>query len=146
MQRYTYSMGTWTQGNSAPAWNDSEEFATYIERIGYSTSHYRLGHEHGASIEIHTSSDAKSFYASVTPNGNDVYEVFLPDFPSLMLFLKDFGSAFSIFGIEVHQEETREMMGKLFNVYHGHDPYDICRECSPVEWKARQDRKASSQC
>ena len=144
MSRYTYSMGAWTQGNAAPDWEDNEDFHDYIARIGYSVVKCRLGNEHAACIDIHTSEDAKTFYASVSPDGNNVYEVFISDFPSLMLFLKDFGSTFSLLGIEIYQEEMREMVEKLFNAYHGHGAYDICKQCSPVEWQARQGRERAS--
>ncbi|CAN7327524.1 hypothetical protein LJR143_001639 [Pseudoxanthomonas sp. LjRoot143] len=144
MSRHTYSMGTWTKGSTAPDWDENEDFSAYIARIGYSQIMHRFGHEHGASIEIHNSTDGERFYASVSHDGSSVYEVFIPDFPSLMLFLKDFGSAFAVFGIESHQEETRAMLDKLFNVYHGHNAYDICSQCAPTEWRTRLDRKRSN--
>ena len=141
MHRFTYSMGTWTQGNSAPDWNEDEEFEDYLRRIGYSPVKNRIGHEFGSVIDIFTSSDENKFIASVSPDGSNVYEVFIQDFPSLMLFLKDFGSVFSLLAIEAHQSETRDMMEKLFNVYHGHAAHDICKQCAPSEWRLRQEKK-----
>ena len=141
---YAYSMGNWTEGSSAPEWENGEDFADYIVRIGYSPMKYRAGLEHGAEIEIYTSVDAKRFFASVSPDGNNCYDVFISDFPSLMLFIRDFASAFSILGIETHQAEMQGMIEKLFNAFHGHDAQGICSKCSPLEWRAQQDRRRST--
>lgn len=98
MVRFTYLQGQWTDGNTLPEWPENEEFSDYLSRIGYSTSKLTIGSEDGPSIEIYEASDSNSFYANVCPSGGTCYEVFLPDFPSLMLFLKDFGTTFSALG------------------------------------------------
>lgn len=137
MFRYTYSKGQWTNGNDLPQWSDDEEFSAYLERIGYSSPKLTIGSEHGSSIEIFESSDSGSFYASVAPMDTTCYEVFLPDFPSLMLFLKEFGPAFSALSSERNQSDILSLLEKIFRVYHGHAAYEICKQCDPQEWENR---------
>jgi hypothetical protein len=99
MSLYTYTKGEWTDGNDLPKWDDSEDFSAYLYRIGYSPSKLCVGSEHGSCIVLYESFDASSFYAIVAPLGGKCYEVFLPDFPSMMLLLKDFGPIFSALNI-----------------------------------------------
>ncbi len=136
MSRFTYSQGQWTDGNDLPEWSDNEEFSEYLARIGYSSSKLIVGSEHGSCIEIYEASDSKSFYASVAPSGSTCYEVFLPDFPSLMSFLKDFGQVFSAINSECDQREILSLLEKLFRAHHGHAAHEICRRCAPQEWEA----------
>lgn len=141
MSRYTYSKGQWADGNDLPQWFENEEFSEYLKRIGYLSPKLSAGSEHGPSIEIYESSDGSSFYASVSPIGTTCYEVFLPDFPSLMLFLKEFGSAFSALNSESNQSEILSLLEKLFRAYHGHAAYDICKLCDPHGWEDHLKRR-----
>lgn len=141
MFRFTYTRGEWTDGNELPEWSENEEFAAYLSRIGYSSSKLTAGSEHGSCIEVYESSDGSSFYSSVAPAGSTCYEVFLPDFPSLMLFLKEFGAVFSALSAEEEQREILSLLEKLFRVYHGHDAHAICNECDPAEWQANLKRR-----
>ena len=141
MSRYTYTKGQWTDGNDLPEWADNEDFSEYLDRVGYSPAKLCVGSEHGSCIDIYESSDLGSFYASVAPLGGTCYEVFLPDFPSLMLFLKDFGPIFSALNIESDQSEILKLLEKLFRAYHGHEAYAICKQCDPTGWEANIKRR-----
>lgn len=141
MFRFTYTRGQWADGIDLPAWADDEEFSAYLHRIGYSSCRLCVGDEHGSSLELYESSDGSSFYANVTPMGSACYEVFLPDFPSLMLFLKEFGPAFSLLNTESRQHEILSLLEKLFQAYHGHDAYELCKQCDPRGWEANLKRR-----
>lgn len=143
MSRYTYTRGTWSDGTQLPEWTDNEEFREYLDRIGYRTLALTIGAEHGSSIEIYEARNGGSFYANVTPCGSNCYEVFLPDFPSLMHFMKEFGAVFSAIGIESDQRDLLNGFEKVFRAYHGHDAHSVCRECAPDEWERRaREREA----
>lgn len=141
MSRFTYLRGQWTDGHDLPEWAENEEFDAYLERIGYSSSKLCVGSEYGSSLDIYEAPDGSSFFVSAVPMGGACYEVFLPDFPSLMLFLKDFGSAFSMLSTEDSQREILSLLEKLFRVYHGHAAYEICKQCAPQEWEASVARR-----
>jgi hypothetical protein len=134
MSRFTFNRGSWEDGNSLPEWQDNEDFGAYLERIGYASSKASFGHEHGGQIEIYESSEKQSFYASVCPSGTSVFEVFLPDFPSMMMFLKDHAAAFSTESVNITQQETLNLLEKFFQFQHGHSAHSICQHCDPIGW------------
>jgi hypothetical protein len=136
MYRFTFNRGTWENSNSLPEWGDNEDFHAYLERIGYVSRSGFYGDEHGGNIEIYESSDADSFYASVCPSGGTVYEVFLPDFPSLMMFIRDHATVFSAESANSSQQEILKLLEKLFLLQHGHAATSICAQCDPAGWEA----------
>jgi hypothetical protein len=96
-----------------------------------------IGKEAWSSVELYESRDGATFYANVSPFGNQCFEVFVPDFPSLMMFIKEFAPAFAAINIESDQRGLIRSFDKLFRATHGHDVHSICRECAPEEWEAR---------
>jgi hypothetical protein len=143
--RFIFNRGIWEDSNSLPEWQDNEDFSDYLMRIGYSTVKSIFGHEHGSQIEIYESSDGRSFYASVCPSGNSVYDVLLPDFPSLMMFIREYATAFSSESSNFSQQEILNLLEKFFHLYHGHPARSICPKCDPVGWeesvRAREERR-----
>jgi hypothetical protein len=143
--RFTYKRGHWEDGSELPDWQDDEEFEDYLQRIGYGTVKTLFGNEHGSQIEIYESSSGSSFYASVSPSGGSVYEVFLPDFPSYMMFVRDHAAAFSAESANSHQQETYQLLETFFQIQHGHSAHSICPECDPAGWernaKASEERR-----
>lgn len=145
--RFTYKRGNWEDGSNLPEWQDNENFEDYLQRIGYSNVKALFGNEHGSQIEIYEASNGGSFYASVSPSGSSVYEVFLPDFPSYMMFVRDHAAAFSAESANFHQQETYQLLEKLFQIQHGHSAHSICPECDPAGWErnvtASKERRKS---
>jgi hypothetical protein len=119
MSRFTFKRGAWEDGNSLPEWKDDEDFGAYLERIGHASSKTMFGHEDGGHIEIYESSDGRSFYATVCPSGGSVHEVFLPDFPSMMMFVKDYGTPFSAESVNFRQQESLALLEKSFELKQG---------------------------
>ena len=144
--KFTFSRGNWGDTNSLSEWNDGEEFEDYLGRIGFSTVAGSFGHRDGGQIELYeSSSNNGSFYASVCPSGGNVYEVYLPDFPSMMMFVRDYATAFSAESINCLQQEVLSILEKQFQVQHGHPAHTICHKCDPVGWeanlRAREERQ-----
>ena len=73
--------------------------------------------------------------------GGTCYEVFHPDFPCLMLFMKEFGSAFSLLNVENQQQAIFSPLEKLFRVYQGHAAFELCKKCDPKGWEANLKRR-----
>ena len=148
MTRFTFNRGNWEDGNNLPAWGENEEFEDYLKRIGYSGSKLSIGDEDSSEIEIFESTDGKTFYSNISPSGSTCFEVFLPDFPSLMMFIKDHGSAFSTHATNGLQQEILSVLEKFFQIEHGHPAHNICEVCDPKGWErnvqfqaARRKRK-----
>lgn len=112
MGNYTYNNGVWETGAAIQDWKEGEEFEDFLKKNKYSqkvTKSY--GCEGLENLEIYSGiGDEKSFLASVCPLGDEIYIVKLPDFPSLMMFLKDYSSFFEI---EDLKEKLAEILKKV---------------------------------
>ncbi len=137
MVKFTFNRGAWDAGHTLPDWQDGEDNISYVARLGYSTVGATYGTEFGGEIEIYEAHDSQSFYALVSPTGNTSFEVFLPDFPSYMLFMKEYVTAFAAGGADATQKDIMALLSKFFQAEHGHDESDICSRCDPVGWKRR---------
>ncbi|MCI5135763.1 MAG: hypothetical protein D3920_11975 [Candidatus Electrothrix sp. AW2] len=123
---------------------DDEGFDDYLDRIGFNKSTTTFGEESISQIEIYESSDGKSFYVvvSLSGDGSISCNVYLPDFPSLMMFIKDYASAFSEQSSHSTMQEMLLILERLFQIDHGHSANSICPQCDPEGWKVvRQFRK-----
>lgn len=141
MSKFTFNRGTWEDGNPLPEWKDEEEFDAYLNRAGYRTYKTTYGDTESSQIEVYAASENNTFYANVSPAGDLCYEVYLPDFPSLMIFLKDYSGIFSTASANDSLQQMLSLQQKLFHASHGHDAYISCQECDPTGWKI-QERSA----
>ena len=141
MNYLTFNRGTWEDSYPFPEWMDDESFNDYLDRIGFNTSTIDFGEEFSSQIEIYESSDGKSFYAAVSLSGDAVScNVYLPDFPSLMMFIKDYASAFSEQSSHSTMQEMLLILERLFQIHHGHSANSICPQCDPEGCKAIQEK------
>lgn len=143
---FTFNRGSWEDGSPLPEWEDGEDSDGYLRRISFTGERTLFGHQHGGNLEIYESSDGESFFAFVCPSGGRVFEVYLPDFPSFMMFIRDHAGVFAAESTNVTQEQTYALLQKLFQVQHGHAADRICPECDPEEWKAREERLSKQKC
>ena len=122
MTRFTFIRGTWKDGGiDLPEWNEDEEHQEYLKRIGYDSYKTTFGNEGDNSLEIYRSLKGNSFYASICPLTDEkLFEVFLPDFPSLMMFLKNYAGVFLLLSMNDKQLEIQSILEKMFQVQHGH--------------------------
>ena len=97
MNYLTFNRGTWEDSYPFPEWMDDEYTDDYLDRIGFNRYTTTFGEESISQIEIYESSDGKSFYAAVSlsEDASISCNVYLPDFPSLMIFIKDYASGWS---------------------------------------------------
>lgn len=142
--RYTFKRGEWSSGCSLQDWVDSEGFDDYLRRINFKTSPIDFGGEGLSQIQIYESNDRAVFLAHVCLQNDNVYEVFLPDFPSMMMFVRDHAAAFSVETANTYQHEMLQIVQKLFHAIHGHDAFNICKECDPHEWQRRLNKASKA--
>ncbi|MCL1861885.1 MAG: hypothetical protein FWG52_10230 [Proteobacteria bacterium] len=142
-RKFTFNRGSWEDTNPLPDWQDGEDFDDFVTRIGFSTIANTFGYdEERGLIEIYESTTGKgSFYANATPFGSSVYEVFLPDFPSMMMFIKDFAAVFFAKSSSYLQYDILSILEKQFQAQHGHSAYDVCPKCDPHSWEILRARK-----
>jgi hypothetical protein len=137
MSKFTYRRGTWEDGYTLPEQGDDEEFDTYRTRIGYASSPTRFGHADSNQFELYGHPDG-SFLADVSFTHSHCFEVFLPDFPSAMLFIRDHAAGFSLDESNITHREVLTLLEKLFQAQHGHASHEICAKCDPEGWEKRQ--------
>lgn len=136
---YTYTRGEWTSGSTLPEWIGTEEFDDYLRRIKFKTTPMRFGGDELSQIQVYESEEKPIFMAEVTLTGN-IYNVYLPDFPSMMMFVRDHAAAFSVEAANSYQQEILQIMQKFFQAVHGHDALNICKECDPHGWQIHMDK------
>jgi len=135
MNKFTFNRGIWEKGQELPEQMENEEHFDYLERVGYSTNSVSYGTEGRERLEIFENQANHTFFALISPTGQKSFKVYIPDFPSYMLFIKDYGSSFAANGADSTQKEIMETLGKLFRAEHGHDWSEMCHLCDPVAWR-----------
>lgn len=135
--RFTYNRGSWSNECMITDWKDDEEFEDYLRRINFSTLPMDFGEEDSSQIQVYESENGNGFLANVCLSSGSIYEVYLPDFPSLMMFIKDHAAAFSAKSSNFLQKEMLNILEKFFQSEHGHNTYEVCHRCDPVEWNRR---------
>lgn len=142
MSSFTFKRGIWSEGAGVLEINEEEDFSDYLKRIKYSVTKFTFGEEEeGSLIEIHESEESGAFLACVTL-GEKWYLVAIPDFPSVMMFIRDFGTPFATEASNFSQRESLRIQEKLFHAEHGHYSYLACDKCDPRA--AEQERKFSA--
>lgn len=143
MRKFTFTRGQWTDGHSLPEWEDdgTEDHSAYVRRIGYSSMPCGIETPDMTDpvFEAYSHNTDETFLAFISPDRSSIYEVYLPDFISLMMFLKDYAPALGALESAANQVEIVETLRKLFLLYHGHESYKPCPRCSPLEWKQNEE-------
>jgi hypothetical protein len=104
---YTYNRGEWIETNSVfPKFED--DFGDWLESIGYESDVTTTsGSECSSNYVIHASkAKPTTYYAELSLNGHDCDDILIADFPSLMMFIRDYSSAFSLESIRQDIEQT----------------------------------------
>jgi len=119
MSAFTFDNGQWLPLFPLPEILGNEEHSDYLARIGYDSIKLLIGHQHGSSIEIYETKNNESFYVIVTPVISNCYDIYIPNFPSLMMFIKDYAPAFSQITIQQTLEELTTLSEKFFKLNYG---------------------------
>lgn len=137
MSKFTYRRGRWEDGHSLPEQGEDEEFDAYRARTGYTSSPTRFGHVDSNQFELYGHNNG-TFLADVTFTHSHCFEVFLPDFPSAMLFIRDHAAGFALDEANITHRDVFNLLEKLFQAQHGHASHEICSKCDPEGWEKIQ--------
>lgn len=145
MSKFTFIRGEWQDGNPLPEWEENEDYDDYLEKVGYPRTARAaiFGHEDGGNIEVFEAEEGSSFLANISPSGGVFYEVYLPDLPSFMMFIKDYGTVLAAESINTTQQQLLALNEKLFRAQHGHSYHGVCKECDPDGWETHMKWRAS---
>jgi hypothetical protein len=95
------------------------------------------GNDGLGGFDVFESRKSDTFFVDVCWDGCTCRQIFLPDFPSLLMFLRDFGPVFQLSALRFDIEEMKEMMVRTFRKEHGHDSRSVCKDCDPLEFYRR---------
>ncbi len=140
MTNFTYTQGEWKEGADLPEWLDNEDHSDWLSRAGFRAYTSTKFGNNSEEIKIYNNENG-NFHLAEVVIADDVTHVLISDFPSLMMFIRDFGSSFSLSEIQNEQEGIRQMIDKFFRLYHGHDSHNVCSKCDPHEWQRLQEMK-----
>lgn len=112
MNKFTYNRGAWTDGHELPEYLADEDEASYFGRLRLNPNLFQMGADEGPHFLVHAFKSGGAHLATVNL-GDDEYEVYLPDFPSAMMFIRDFGSAFAVSPLEINLEHLIEKLERV---------------------------------
>lgn len=139
---YTYRLGILEEGADLPEWQNDEEFDSWLTRCGFYNFGDLIGDGESTHMEIYSSCHERQerWLIEISPNSSRSSLILIPDFPSYLMFMKDYAPIFGAFATSETITELMRLMKKLFQAWHGHDSFDICPECDPSGWEQRQER------
>lgn len=112
MNKFTYNRGTWTDGHKLPEYLADEAESSYFDRLRLNQNLFQMGSDEGPHFLVHAFKAGGAYLATVNL-GDDEHEVYLPDFPSAMMFIRDFGSAFAVSPLEINLQYLVEKLQKV---------------------------------
>lgn len=140
-REYTYKDRQWSVSDTLPEVNEKENFDSWIDHCGFQPGGSKFGLEGFPRVEVYETKGSPRFLACVSPLETTYFYVVIPDFPNLMMFLREYVPVFISADIYSHLDLLVQWMDKLFHAYHGHGPLDSCYECDPVGWKRQVQEK-----
>jgi hypothetical protein len=154
MKLWQYDRGTWDLIEDPFTWESGVDWEKVSRRLGYGSpadwggedTEFRPNFAVYEALETTTFTQRWPYLIDVSVGGDCSSFVLVPELPSLLLFLKEYGPIFEAARIGGYLEELHGMAKKLFHAEHGHYPYDVCRNCAPVEYRRQEEavRRARS--
>ena len=133
--KFTFDMGVWTEGHPLTLPDDIDGYVACLQAIGYgvgdSDIHY-YGSQYEGILTVYKHESDGTYLLDVEPMQDDFREVYIPNFPSLLMFLKDFAHVFTTKTMQTDLSELRELVDRLFHAYHGHVSWEKCNQCASV--------------
>lgn len=142
---YTYQKGQWIENTTFPELKEDENFDEYLKRVGFPIQTINFGcgddEDFGFYVYERVEDNKDDFFIMIYPLASKAYLVFIPDFISLMMFLREYTQVFTLQNLLEKLEEMHKTITKIFRVYHGHDPDSCCRQCDPVAFEKFEQKK-----
>jgi hypothetical protein len=129
-----FDRGEWKNGSPLPDYLDDECFDAWRVRTGFNKSFSLSDNSYYDEMAIIYDNEVTGTYlAEICLDGCNINMVYLPDYPSMMMFIKDYSPA--ILAIEASSKinDINNILGKLFYAYHGHYSTSTCYSCDPME-------------
>lgn len=145
MKIYKYDLAGWSEIYVAE-WDEKDTEESWYKKLGFKERvRFYIGDENDPKIEVRDSIDADDKYLlNISLEGIYCKFVICDNFPSLMNFIKDYGTFFKLEEITFKMFTLEMVSEKLFHAWHGHDFIESCYECDPATMrkiKMNRERK-----
>lgn len=147
MNAWNFSKGNWIEIPYPFEWKEGQEFREALEQGRfYNFPSETFGHEYGSKAEVYHKPDAEfPVIIEVTLFSEWSHTVIIDDFPSLMMFIRDYGQSFSIISLDSRSDEQLTAVRRAFYAWHNHEADTACQSCDPIEMSFRKRRKEKAQ-
>ena len=136
---YTYEMGNWTSLDELdPPWQEAVDFDEWAGKAGFKDFWVQAGHPDSDCICISRHESEHRYLVIVSLHFRwDI--IIINDFPSLMMFLKEYSPMFQTIAVDYYLHELEEIARKAFGAWHGHLHSNHCAQCDPGEWESSKE-------
>jgi hypothetical protein len=138
MRFLKYTRGEFSEDDTLPECDDIEDWSDYPTTAGFDSFGTRLGDEDGGSFKIHASKKGRSYLVDFSLTGNEWEFIHIPDFISMMMFLRDFGPIIELSALREDINQMKTLTERTFRKYHEHEVSVVCKECDPLEFRDRE--------
>jgi hypothetical protein len=138
---WQYHRGEWTTIEEELF---QEDVYDSLEKMGYgSRTTLGVDQAYGLSAEVWEAKAVNAkwqFFMFVQVTTDNMAPVFVTDFPSMMMLLKELQPIVSHGLLQDFQSVLSMIIDKAFHAWHGHGWEEACMDCDPVEIKGRMRR------
>jgi hypothetical protein len=130
-----------------PPWTPDEgDFSDVLKRIGFGGEAHNLELDYYfGNMVIHMAhgdaSEKYQYLVDLETGRPDEYLVFVPDFPSLCRLVQEVSPIVTLFMQKDWLERLEDITGKAFRAWHGHDVDGACRNCDPLAYEERRQKR-----
>ena len=138
---HKFDLGSWSEHQGIPDWTEGTNFDDWLKLTGFVNKRLTLGDPDGAFLTVYGHPENTiEFLIESCFDSSEIDYIFAPNFPSMMVFLKDYSHI--VFGVNemYYINDATEIAHKSFQAAHGHSPYSICERCSPDEYRRMKER------
>ena len=127
--------------------NDIDDMSDWLKRQGYKSQHELTDDfdAFGLVVYTHQSDNWQGAYNYVvflnTVDGDSFETIFVPALPDLLALGREVYPLFRMAQTTQQQNWLEDILSKFFQVYHGHDLTNFCRQCDPVAHERFQKRR-----
>jgi hypothetical protein len=142
---WEYTRGNWEEIDNPLDELQETDFTAEMRRAGYGKEGiHGSAQEYEPSLELYRETQSTAithrypFLVWVSLSGDRFDPVFLPDLPSILMFLRDFAPLVHQQSKEFRAQLLETAVRKAFHAWHEHDVEEICALCDPDGMEARR--------
>jgi hypothetical protein len=127
---YSFLLGQFSEEYLLEKCGEEEDPDKYFERLGFECAHsLYYGDTDGSDVKIYTRDD--QFLCEIFLDGVCLTYVHIKDVPSLLIFIRDFGSTFTLLNLDTRIRQIEECLSTFFLENHGFEWFQTKKRLKP---------------